>query len=124
MAPEWQLEVVPITGSVLVNGQPATDVFVNFHSMDGETSKATIVPRAQSDHEGNFTVSTYATGDGAPVGTYRLSFSWVGPLGDMKEEEYERLPEKLNRKFLNAKTSGIEVTVTESTSVLDPFLLN
>lgn len=114
--PDWKEAVAPVSGSVLVKGQPAADVFITFHPM--EPSVTGITPRAQSDSQGRFTVSTYETGDGAPVGKYRLSFSWLGVIEGMREEEYEKLPEKLPRKYLNPKSSGIEIDVIDGENVL------
>jgi hypothetical protein len=124
VTPDWQSAVAPVSGSVEINGQPAADVFINLHPIDNSGAETQIVPRAQTDSQGNFVVSTYLSGDGAPVGSYGVSFSWVGPLNGLKEDEYEKLPEKIAAKYRNAVTSGIKITVTEGPNELAPFQLN
>ncbi len=117
--PAWQLPVEPAEGDLTVKGAAAEDVFITFHPVTkprGTTNQ--ILPRAQTDSAGHFQVTTYTTGDGAPAGKYRLSFSWQGPIGEMSQDDHEELPERLNRKYLKPETSGYEITITEGPNQL------
>lgn len=122
---DWQLPVEPAEGDLTVKGVAAEDVFITFHPVTKPSGTANpILPRAQTDSEGHFQVTTYTTGDGAPAGKYRLSFSWQGPIGEMSQDEHEELPERLNRKYLKPETSGYEVTITEGPNQLPAIELN
>src|SRR5437763_3743016 len=65
----------PVSGQVLVNGQPANGARVVFHHLDGWGEKS-IVPQAVTGEDGRFVLSTYGTGDGAPAGDYRVVVAW------------------------------------------------
>jgi hypothetical protein len=81
------------------------------------------VPRGTVDENGMFKISTYQSGDGAPPGEYKVSFTWVGSLEGVSEDEEDKLPEKLPRKYTNPETSGITVTVKERDNLLSPIEL-
>src|SRR5690606_19402348 len=66
--------LIPVQGSLLVNGKPAAGAMVVFHpaggaSIDerGSRPKATVLP------DGSFEVTTYQAGDGAPAGDYDVA---------------------------------------------------
>lgn len=75
-APSDRLPVYPVRGQVLdARRQPAADALVVFHplSADGE---AAVRPLAYADAQGNFTLTTYQQGDGAPAGEYAVTLEW------------------------------------------------
>ncbi len=118
-------EVFPTTGFVSFKGKPIPDASVRLHPVSPpDDGKPVFVPRGTVDESGKFVLSTYRQGDGAPPGDYRVSFSWVGPLDGVSEEEEDRLRERLPRKYINAKSSGVIVTVTDGENVLDEIALN
>lgn len=109
----WEKEVHPVSGAVTIGGKPASDVFVVFHPIDQPADgELRIAPRARTGDDGTFQLTTFSTQDGAPVGKYRVAFSWLGPLGDKSEDEYENMRERLNRKLTTPATSGIEYQVS------------
>jgi hypothetical protein len=67
----------PVSGRVICEGKPAPFAMVFFEPM--QTGKSGLVGRqglADADEQGNFTLSTYGTRDGAVVGHHRVR---VGP---------------------------------------------
>lgn len=65
----------PAAGQILVNGKPVKMAnIVLFH--DGDWGTKTVVPSAWTDDEGRFKLSTYAAGDGAPAGDYKVIVEW------------------------------------------------
>lgn len=67
--------LVPVSGQVYVDGQPAAMVQVICHAVDGKTST---IPPAVSDEMGRFRLSTVQQGDGVPAGhEYVLTFRWA-----------------------------------------------
>ena len=68
-APE-KLATVPVTGTVRFQGKPLANASVRFQSQDGKVSAG-----GTTDTDGKFTLTTYTSGDGAPVGTYVVTIA-------------------------------------------------
>jgi hypothetical protein len=118
-------EVFPTLGFVTFKGKPIPDASIRLHPMPPpDDGKPVFVPRGSVDESGMFVLSTYRQGDGAPPGDYRVSFSWVGPLDGVDEDEEDRRRERLPRKYNSAETSGVMVTVTAGENLLDEIALN
>ena len=68
-------EMAPVTGTVTMNGQPVTGVFVKFqpNALPGETSAPTRAAMADVDSEGRYELSTNVKGDGAAVGAHTVT---------------------------------------------------
>lgn len=96
----------PITGRVLVDGQPANNLKVTFHPESGKSIGA------YTDSDGHFSVGTYEAGDGAPSGTYKLTFEY-GQI-NLMSGRYGG-PDKLNGRYADSETSEHTVTVEDGT---------
>src|SRR5437016_3167193 len=78
--------VYAVKGRVLLRGKPTTNALVTFHPVADAGADA-IRPVGHVDNEGNFTLTTYAAGDGAPEGRYQVTVVWYlaapvrGPKG-------------------------------------------
>jgi hypothetical protein len=68
----------PVTGVVVVDGEPTEMVEVVCHP-DGESSKIKYDVSTMTDKDGQFSLTTYQSGDGLPEGTYILTFKWMEP---------------------------------------------
>jgi hypothetical protein len=99
----------PIVGQVLVDGAPAENLQVVCHSTDGDAA-VPISISAYTDAEGRFSVSTYEGGDGAPAGSYVLTFMW-GQINLMSGRYGP--PDKLNGKYADPETSDFTVEVAD-----------
>ncbi|MEQ8847725.1 hypothetical protein [Botrimarina sp.] len=60
-------EIAPVSGRVLLDGEPLPFGFVRFHPVSGQPAQGEI------GSDGGFTMSTVSPGDGAPVGRHRVS---------------------------------------------------
>jgi len=101
-----RLPVFPVRGKVLVGGEPATEAFVAFHPAPDNPAPAWIV--GQVDAEGNFALSTYVSGDGAPEGDYTVTITWMkrgGPLNEFIG------PDRLKGAYADPKTSKLRFHV-------------
>jgi hypothetical protein len=107
----------PVSGQVLVNGQPAKGAWVVFHHL-GDWGTKSIVPQAWTDDDGRFVMFTYEVADGAPAGDYRVTVEWPA-------YRYGRNwgPDKLGGKFANAETSGLKAQVSAGRNELEAFAL-
>lgn len=63
----------PISGKVLFNQQPIAEAQVVLYPKTGSISP---LPMGYTDEKGQFTITTWATGDGAPAGDYVVTVSW------------------------------------------------
>jgi hypothetical protein len=70
-----QSETVPVTGTVTLNGQPATEAEVLFTPTKGRMASG------QTDAAGKFTLSTNKPGDGAVPGEHKVTIVQYYPPG-------------------------------------------
>jgi hypothetical protein len=101
-----RIPVYPVRGQVLVDGHPATEAFVHFHPVEGNSSPGWIV--GQVDAEGNFALSTYVAGDGAPEGDYVVTITWKSRGGPLNEFSG---PDRLQGRYGDPKTSNLHFRV-------------
>jgi hypothetical protein len=71
-------EVYPVSGELFVNGRPAAKAIVELRVV-GNLLKDHWRPHAIVDEDGSFSLTTFKTDDGAPVGDYALTVSWPSP---------------------------------------------
>jgi hypothetical protein len=129
--------VSPVTGRVLVNGEPAEGVTVYFHSLD-DPGDELVRPWAVTDANGSFIVTTYKVEDGLPAGSYAVSLIWAptgSPRGSIARNKklaplFKNGPpargiagNKLPARYSKAETSGIKVQIAAGKNVLPPFEL-
>ncbi len=104
-----------VTGHVNVDGLPMEGLWVTLHPKD---DKVTLRPRGQTDANGDFSLTTYTGGDGAPKGDYALTIEW---LTYIKRDSDWGGPDKLRNQYNDPKTTPFEVTVGDTPLQLPPF---
>lgn len=133
-----RLSVSPVQGRVTFSGKAVPRARVVFVPADSTASegKKRVLPFADTDAQGNFEMKTYVDGDGAPPGKYRVSIIGIigrssggvgkdNPGGESSNGPNQGLviPADIVKKFGDAETSGIEVTVQPGENKLQPFEL-
>jgi len=108
---DGRLRAYPTHGKVTIDGKPTKGVYV---FLNPATQPAThgIFPNAITDEQGEYWVSTYDSGDGAPLGDYTVTAKW--PMGEGLMVNSES-PDRLKDKYTDPKTSTIKVTIKEAT---------
>ena len=109
----------PVRGRILVDGKPAPDAIVMFHPAFEDPDR--VMPIGQADAEGNFAISSYVNGDGAPVGEYIVTFEWRERSGLLKNN-FEG-PDRLKGRYFDPKKSALRITVEKRRQELPPFEL-
>ena len=71
--PANELTVVPVSGVVLVDGQPLAGVRIKMFSQTQDREKRAF-PRGVTDEEGRFHAWTYRVNDGVPPGDYVMTY--------------------------------------------------
>lgn len=126
--PDGRLETHPVSGQVIINGEPAEGCIVAFVPLDAEL-KGEVMPGGTTDTEGRFQLTTYETGDGAPAGEYGVTLrweakDWLGREAEMAVDPVEPVgPDRLQEQFASPEKSGLQVTVSEGANQLEPFRL-
>jgi len=69
-------ETFPVSGEVLVDGQPAGLMAVRCVNVNGIDNAAPTTSAAFTDEKGKFKIATYQAADGVPEGEYLLTFEW------------------------------------------------
>ena len=114
-----------VNGKVLLNGQPVADAGVVFRSSG---SAETLAAYGRTDSGGEFTLTTFESGDGAIAGQHMMTVTKSVVEGedrsyfDEKSPNYGKTPPPTKTKFLvpekysKFETSGLSTTVKDSGS--------
>jgi hypothetical protein len=112
----------PVTGKVLVNGEPAAGATLTF-IRKGEAGAADPIPQGIVRADGTFTLAGPA-GEGAAPGEYIVLVEWKEGAGKVPGRSPAlNAPDRLNRKYLDAEHPLLTATVEAKTNVLPPFEL-
>lgn len=121
------IPVVPVHGSVLVKGEPATGAIVMFHKLPLDAGRFDIIrSRGVVQADGTFQLTTYNTHDGAPEGEYAVTLYWPGNRKgppDPNDENTDLPPDKFRLKYNDPRSSKIKATVKMPESQLEAFEL-
>ena len=101
-------QVYKIEGTVSVDGKTVGEIQVALHDTAGPDNKQPTYPQGFTNQDGTIRISTYAEGDGAPKGEYKVTFGW---------QEYNVMsrsysgPDKLNKKYSDPKTTPFSLSL-------------
>lgn len=98
----------PVSGVVLVDGQPAANLAIRANPAAGIDQQDPTISSAFTDNEGKFAFSTFETGDGIPEGEYQLTFEW-GEM-NMFSMQYGG-PDKLKGRYKDPSKSTFTIKV-------------
>ena len=109
--PKDKKEMVPVSGTVHVDGQPVAGInvmcvaeaMVNDEVVDAEYGSG---HSGKTDDAGKFTISSFFANDGVPVGKYKVIFR----QGSEKARQQKKGEDKFNAKFANSAKSTVEFT--------------
>jgi hypothetical protein len=87
---------------VLIDGAPLDKAFVKFVPVDGRPAIG------ETDTNGRFTLSCYEPNDGATLGTHQVAVIAV------KEISSSAMMWRAPKKYIDARSSGIEVVVEQA----------
>jgi hypothetical protein len=113
---------VPVSGAVLMNGQPVAGVVVRFHpQFDIGTVK--YIPSAETDGQGQFTLNTGAPGNGAPIGDYVVTFEKPLIVSDDANSGIETEVDEFEGRFSDPEKSEWRITIENAVIEIEPFEL-
>jgi hypothetical protein len=115
---EKGLHVVPVSGKVVVQGQPAAGAQVVLHPVGAKVDQTfSAVGKVQDD--GTFKISAFGNGDGAPPGEYVATVQWFKLV--QNDGGAGPGPNVIPRDYGDPARSPFKVTIKNAPTVLDPF---
>jgi hypothetical protein len=115
----WET-VHPAKGAVSKNGKPIKDAELLFFPEDDLVPES-VRPRARTTENGEFVVSTYGTGDGAPAGTYKVTV--IHHQVVIQKDTVATKPNDLPRKYASPETTDLTIEIAAGENQLAPFNL-
>lgn len=100
-------ERVPVSGQVLIDGMPLTKGFVRFTPPDSRAAAGSL------DEDGHFTLTCFEPGDGAVLGTHRITVIARESIGQ------ELLKWYAPKKYADPATSGLMQEITGPTDSVE-----
>ncbi|MEX0642715.1 MAG: hypothetical protein WD468_08450 [Pirellulales bacterium] len=97
---------VPVSGQVLIDGQPLKYGYVRF------VPKGARASGGQIDHEGRFKLGCFTSDDGAVIGAHRVEVNAGEKLGETKVRWHAP------KKYSEYSSSGLAQPITEATDSL------
>ena len=113
------LPVYPVVGHVTFEHKWPLGTTVVLHPRANDSS---IRPHGVVDALGNFRLTTYRNGDGAPAGEYIVTLVWLKFVID--GEDYKPGTNVLPSMYSEPATSPLIVEITEQPNQLKPFTLS
>ena len=99
-------EVFAVQGNERV---PAAGAIVVFHPASSSSGDA-VKPTAHVGDDGKFSLTTYADGDGAPVGDYSVTIEWFAPRPPPPYKPTQA-GDKLKGRYASPATTSIRYSV-------------
>lgn len=125
-----RVDVYPVSGTVMFERVPAAGVVLQLIPEHGSiAAKENLKPGGVTDERGHYDVMTYATGDGAPAGSYKLILFWppemdADPMAELTNNTGrgkaktppmipDGPPDRFAGKYFDAKKTEWSVNVAE-----------
>src|SRR5262245_3357070 len=118
-------KVYPVKGKVLVNGQPAGECIVTLNRTFDDNHPRRVTHYGMTNEHGEFQVTSYNAGDGAPEGEYIVTIEWRERSGVLKNnfEGIDRLGGAYAKPDQTKGQQGFKITVGREPLELPPFEL-
>ena len=119
-------QVFPVQGKLLFDGEPMAGARITLHRV-GEAEGGEHYPRATTDEQGVYQLSTLVSEDGAPEGNYVMVVYWPDPKVVARDPygEGDKLPpDLLRRRFATPDASNLRATIPDAPTRLLPVDLN
>jgi hypothetical protein len=115
--------VYPVKGQLFVQGKPAAGARLTLSPENPDPALWKMgFPQAMVQSDGSFAFTSYAEGDGAPPGKYKLIATWIeGDTGIPNEDPNVQPKQLLEPKYAQPDSTPWEVDVEPKTNQLARF---
>jgi len=106
-------------GRILFDGKPIPHALVTLHPLDA-SDHASPRPHGSVTKDGNFVLTTYDAGDGAPAGEYGVTVEWWLTNATARTGEGHSPPptNRLPGRYAKVETSKLRVRIDERANQL------
>lgn len=125
---DGRVATAPVSGQVLVDGQPVAGAVVVLHPAEDASGLAAgaekLRPMGHTDEDGSFALGTWKSSDGAPAGRWRATVEWYAANNATEStdpESAEAEVDRLGGAYADPATSPLVVEVSSSGTTLAPF---
>ncbi len=108
----------PAVGILTHKGRPVKDAELAFFPVDANVPES-VLPKAKTRENGEFDVSTYDNGDGAPAGKYKVTVIHHEIV--IKGESMTAKPNDLPKKFASKETTDLIVEIDRKATKIPPI---
>lgn len=112
---DWQASTYSARGIISINGLPPEGALIQLHPTGEPTDVRHSIPWALVQNDGTYTLTTYESGDGAPVGEYAVTIKWSP---DVTSPSFE---DRLKNAYTNPADSEWKFTITRGKNSLPPI---
>lgn len=117
--PTDHLPTYPVSGRAFFKGQPAEGAQVQLWAVGNDLKLMAACPHATVEADGSFKTTTYATGDGAPVGAYGVTLRWRLRPPPGKEEG----PDRFRGRYADPRQPLLQVRILPKNNELAAIYL-
>lgn len=114
---DWQAPTHPAKGQITINGEPPVGAVVELHSTGEQPDVRNSRPWAIVQADGSYTLTTYETADGAPIGQYAVIVKWPPDVSKPSLED------RLRGAYARSERSRWKVTIAEGDNELPPIAI-
>jgi hypothetical protein len=127
----------PVSGTVLLKGEPAAGAVVYFHREGPSASSSPEIPFAIVEDDGRFNLTCDNKGNGCPPGKYAVLVEWRDGAGDgvvpvkttgktklVKRSRVRSGPDRLSGRYFDISKPLLHVEVLPKSNTLPPFELD
>ena len=114
-----KVPVVPVQGTIKVNGNPEAGVIVRCVPLGAfEPSELTNALGGRTDDDGNFTLGTYEIADGVPPSEYALIFVWPPETLKRQSRAEEEKSDRLKGKYSKVANALVKIKVEDGNPLI------
>lgn len=111
-----------VRGAATFQRKPAAKAVVVLRPVSQDAA-GKLLPHGEVQADGTFRIGTFADGDGAPAGEYRVTITWPESRAEPDGVEIAS-GDRLKGRFNDPAKSKWTIQVREGSNVLEPFILD
>jgi hypothetical protein len=113
----------PVSGRVLFEGQPLAGAKIVLHPIGAQSADAPPSPSGVTNAEGDFTLTSFQPGDGAPAGSFIATVEWT-PKKPTAGASRKSNPAAAAKLYGQPESSPLLIAITGETTTLPTFELS
>jgi hypothetical protein len=101
-----------VRGRALHRNQPLANAVIVLHHLGDDPALRELMPNGRVDQDGNFTLTTYDPGDGAPAGEWAVTLTWPVPTRATADPERASSgADFFKGRYQDPRTSGMRIQI-------------